>query len=53
MMSTSSPIGARCAASLRSRSKSFRPEAARVFSGPGEILLQQAALRAGIDSVAQ
>ena len=37
MMSTSSPIGARCAASLSSRSKSLRPEAARVLSGPGEI----------------
>ena len=45
MMSTSSPIGARCAASLSSRSKSFRPEAARVFSGPGEIACTRMPLR--------
>ena len=32
MMSTSSPSGARCAASFSSRSKSLRPDAARVFS---------------------
>ena len=37
MMSTSSPIGARCAASVSSRSKSLSEDAARVLSGPGEI----------------
>ena len=37
MMSTSSPRGAFCAASLRSSSKSLSPDAARVFRGPGEM----------------
>ena len=37
-----SSTGARPPTSLSSRSKSFRPEAARVFKGPGEHALESA-----------